>query len=119
MDRYDSLPRGEETELLMERPMVEVVSSEKISDDEWQVEFKTNAEKVMVALNDWFLGMTEERSITVSNLDFSVENALTLVPVSGDVSGDSVGVVMGARNRGGAGIYAPRFLPKAPNTGRL
>ena len=127
MERFDSLPRVEEASLFAEElPVLEVVGGGKVSGDEFRVKFKTNAEKVAVALNDWIVGVLSEDEVTVGGLDFGEENVLTLIPMSGEVSGESVSVLMSEEvgvgfgldfGLGSAGTQAPRFIPKAPNTG--
>lgn len=113
MERYDSLPRVEELDgdgaLVPELTVIESL----VRDGRATVKFKTDAPSVIVVLNDAILGVVEGLSeITLEDLDFSVENVLTLVPFSDTTRGDGVEVDLGG------GLLGPTTLPKAPDTGR-
>ena len=112
MERYDSLPRVEENEV-MERPILEIDSVQQSGETEMTVEFTTNGVRTMVILNDAVLGVTDDALVTLSGLDAGVENVLTLVPLGDDIRGEGVSVVLEMKNSGTV------FVPKAPDTGKL
>ena len=129
IERYDSLPRVEESEPLMQ-PSLEVKEVMAI-DGGAKIKFETDGARTLVALNDMVLGITEENEITISGLDITTENILRLVPLGDDVRGEGVevdlagygGVIERSNNTNSSGITvvlngAEIILPKAPNTGK-
>lgn len=120
MERYDSLPRVEEDDGVAESPVLVVDSYDVAEDGTLSVKFKTNGKRTLVALNDAILGVTEETELVLSGLDMSINNVLTLVPLSDEVRGEAVNVTINASEAGyGAGGEEPLiFMPKAPNTGK-
>ena len=115
MERYDSLPRVEESEETFVRPTLEVLDNEQISETEIKIRFKTNGEKTLVILNDTILGVANEQEITISEL-LSGENVITLVPISGEVRGDgeTLRLILG----GFDASEQDEIIPKTPNTGK-
>ena len=111
MGRYDSLPRVEETLGIIDRP---VLTIDNIGDS--RVEFTSNGTRTIVILNGAILGVTSEKSITLTGLNSARENELTLVPIDGDVRGDAVTVELRNKSASGNGLD---FLPKVPNTGSV
>ena len=107
MERYDSLPRVEETLELIERP---VLTIDKVSDV--GVDFTSNGARTIVILNGAVLGITNEKSITLTGFNSARENELTLVPINDDVRGDAVTVKL-STSTGNID-----FIPKVPNTGK-
>ena len=81
IERYDSLPRVEEAEVMAELPTLEVVAAQ-ISDGEARVSFNTTGSRTMVVLNEAILGVTDETEIVITGLDASVDNKIMLVPLS-------------------------------------
>lgn len=120
MERYDSLPRVEEDDGVAKSPLLVVDSYDVAEDGTLSVNFKTNGKRTLVALNDAILGVTEETELVLSGLDMSVDNVLTLVPLSDEMRGEAVNVTINASEAGyGAGGEEPLiFMPKAPNTGK-
>ena len=112
MERYDSLPRVEESEEPAKRPILEIIESRQISDNETKIIFKTNSEKALVVLNDAILGMTEETEIVIGGL-VGCNNTVSLVPIAGDLRGDNVELMVGS-----CGSVQDIQIPKTPNTGR-
>ena len=110
MERYDSLPRVEETLGIIDRP---VLTIDNIGDS--RVEFTSNGTRTIVILNGAILGVTSEKSITLTELNSARENELTLVPINDDVRGDAVTVELRNKSASGNGLD---FLPKVPNTGK-
>lgn len=129
MERYDSLPRVEESEPL-ERPSLEIKEIEPV-DGGVKVKFETNGVRTLVVLNDAILGVTDADEIVISGLDIAAENVLNLVPLGEDIRGESVevdlagygGVVERDINTNSSVVTGVMngtevILPKAPNTGK-
>lgn len=106
MERYDSLPQVEYDAKPQELPTLTVSSAAWTSGDSARVEFTTTGARTLVILNDAVLGVTTETAITLADLDASVPNTVTLVPLGDDVRGEAAEVELEVR-----------VLPKAPNTG--
>ena len=129
MERYDSLPRVEESEPL-ERPSLEIKEIAAINGGV-KVKFETNGVRTLVALNDAILGITEVNEIVISGLDIAAKNILSLAPLGEDIRGESVevdlagygGVVERDINANSSVVTVVMngtevILPKAPNTGK-
>ena len=108
MERYDALPRVEESEMAVELPTLRINKTELIGED-LVMTYTLGAEKAIVVLNDSILGMAEGEMVTISGLDTSVENVVMIVPVSGEWRGEGVSVKIN---------QLMPFLPKVPNTGK-
>ena len=137
MERYDSLPRVVESDDSVVK-MPELVIEEVTNDGRGgvKVRFKSSEKKVMVFLNDAYMGVTEFDSITFTGLRGERDNVAILVPLSDNMRGESVMVELGGL--GGAsevldemnyksdtsvgelsgGNARTIVIPKAPNTGR-
>ena len=115
--RYDSLPRVEETNELIEKPHLEIIKSEQKSVNEITISFKTNGEKTIVILNDAVLGLTSETEITINDLA-SQDNEIVLVPIRNELRGDRVVVNVQVPSGHGDSEAVEEFIPKTPNTGR-
>ena len=61
-------------------PKVENVSYEKVSEHEAEIEFSTDAYRTLVIVNGTPIGFTDSEKVTISDLDFSQKNEITLVP---------------------------------------
>ncbi|MBR3168853.1 cutinase family protein [Candidatus Saccharibacteria bacterium] len=126
--RYDSLPRVEEaTELKVDLPEISDIEWKKTSENEIEISFSNTGKYVVVALNDALLGMTENGSITLTDLDLSQENNVVLIPLSDVARGRSLNIVIAAGhgnfnfdNIDEETIKAldEHIIPKAPNTGK-
>lgn len=114
MERFDSLPRVEEEEIVTENlPTLEITGVEKISETEVQISFAGDCDKAIVTLDDEVLGVTESRTITIGELENKNENLITLIPLKGNLRGNGKSVQI--KNS----LYPTRVLiPKAPNTGK-
>ncbi|MBO7131801.1 cutinase family protein [Candidatus Saccharibacteria bacterium] len=114
MERYDSLPRVEEEEVILEDiPTIEITGVEKTSKTEVKISFESECDKVIVVLDDEVLGLTNSRTIMIGELDNNNENLITLIPVKGNLRGDGKSIQI--KNT----IYpAQTLIPKAPNTGK-
>ena len=92
LGRYDSLPRVEISEPKL-KPTLSIISQEK-NGDKISVSFTTDGDRVLVVLNDTILGTTKENAITIQDLDFTKQNNLALIPLSDDIKGEGVEVVL-------------------------
>ena len=108
MERYDSLPRVEETST-DEKPELAVTSVEEISSTEAKISFETDAEQVIIVVNDAVLGATTEHEITISGLR---GGSVMLVPMKNNVRGDGALVELGGYG------FTNILVPLAPDTGR-
>ena len=107
MERYDSLPRVEET-ATDKKPVLTVTNVEELSSTEAKISFDTDAEQVLVIVNDSVLGATSEHEITVSELR---GGEIMLVPLKNGVRGDGVKVELGGYG------FDNIMVPLAPDTG--
>ena len=116
MDRYDSLPRVEETEDIPEKPVLNIISAEQDAQGAAIIKFENGGERAVVILNDKILGITAETEIKIEGIDFTKQNTVALVPISGDLRGETVFVDLTTTE--GLGGVDGIIIPKAPNTGR-
>ena len=77
--RYDSLPRVEESENT-ELPELTIIDHHKTGSG-YQISFTSDAEQVLVIINDTVAGITTEKSITVTDLEYNLTNNISLTPV--------------------------------------
>ena len=84
---------------------------ELIDDGAVRVDFITDAERVLVILDDAVLGTTKSDSVVLHGLDGSAANRLLLVPLSDSRRGNSVVVELNSAKKASVAI------PKTPNTG--
>ena len=109
INRNDSLPRVEE-ESSEESPILNKISSSYYADT-IVISFSTNGTGVVVVLNDYIVGITAEKEITISDLDRRIENEILLAPIDDGLRGDAVRIIIPPDGLGGVAI------PNAPNTG--
>lgn len=117
IERYDSLPRVEESIESSSRPTLTVSRVERCG-SELTIWYETDGEKVIIIINGVIMGKTNEKRITITNAG---DAEILLVPVSGEFHGEAVQVnVDGGR---GGEVLTPvivepqNAIPKAPNTG--
>lgn len=106
IERYDSLPRVEEAGADFALPEL-IIDTVDYVNNVVSLRFSGDFDEAIVILNDTVLGRTTEREITISGLDFSRENTVTLVPVSDGKRGEPVEASL---------KIAPAL--KAPDTGQ-
>ena len=116
--RFDSLPRVEDFGTdTGDLPEISDVKWEEVAPGQVRLTWKNTGAKTMVALNDSVLGVSDASEITLGSLDMSVENIVTLIPLSETRRGIGVDVSLSA----GYGSFFTEdtpTIPKAPNTGR-
>lgn len=108
MERYDSLPRVEESEDGGELPEIFITNIDDNFGDTVTVDFNNSGTSALVILNDYVLGVTSENSVIVSGIDRDVTNTLRLVPLSETRRGETVEITFGNI-----------LVPKAPDTGQI
>ena len=121
MARYDSMPRVEETTNNESLPEFTSLNVEKISETEIEINFTSSGGRAIVALNDAILGMANSGRLVISDIDFSVENTLSLTPISEDLAGESVQISLETATFGSKNFEAENpimEIPKVPNAGR-
>lgn len=97
MERFDSLPRVEEAEENLDpTPLLTVNQAEWLSSSEYKVYLTTDADRIIVILNDAILGITDQHDITISDLNPAADNTLTLVPIQSDFRGEPVSISLGS-----------------------
>lgn len=114
MERYDSLPRVEESGVVVELPELSIaevaVDGNVTAGGKARVKISSTGPKTLVALNDAILGLTADTEIVIEGLDLSKENILTLVPIGEDRRGMPVAVSLSA---GDAGVPGADGVPGA------
>jgi hypothetical protein len=115
MERYDSLPRVEESNEAIEKPVLNYVENEQVSETEVRIKFRNTGDRTLVIFNEKILGITSETEITIGEI--YGENTITLVPLKNDVRGESM--TMNVAGPEGYGLADEIFIPKTPNTGKL
>ena len=119
IERFDSLPRVEEETNHEEKPTLNIESTHQNSQDEITINYNSKGAKNLVVLNDRILGITTEKSITISNLDTSVDNIITLIPLSDNFRGESKSIEVKKINIApNETINTSSIVPKVPNTGK-
>ncbi|MBQ9484907.1 cutinase family protein [Candidatus Saccharibacteria bacterium] len=115
MERYDSLPRVEESNEAIEKPVLNYVENEQVSETEVRIKFRNTGDRTLVIFNEKILGITSETEITIGEI--YGENTITLVPLKNDVRGESMTINVAGPE--GYGLAEEIFIPKTPNTGKL
>ncbi|MBR3052144.1 cutinase family protein [Candidatus Saccharibacteria bacterium] len=128
MERYDSLPRVEEMDVMpLEELPTLAIEDVVYGDSEVTIKFTNAGVRTVIILNDAILGVTDGNSVTISELDLTVDNKVILVPLSETVRGEGVETQL---NRSGfgrmldetvnknTGHTEPVFIPKTPNAGK-
>ena len=108
--RYDSLPTLEfsatPTSTSNETTPAITVTHTELIDEVFYLNLTTNAEHIIVVLNDTILGITTEHSLNFTNLDLATVNTIRLIPVIGEILGAPINVDI-------------PLLLAAPNTGSI
>lgn len=96
MARHDSLPRVEE-DTPTERPVLTISAVTTDTPGKAAIDFMTTGSKVLVTLNDTILGISDasdvnSNTIVIDELDETVQNIITLTPLSEDTRGESISI---------------------------
>ena len=128
MQRFDSLPHVEESPISSDSaPEIIINNAEPLSRTEYKINFTTDAEKNLVVLNDAILGVTDQNEITITDLDPTFDNVLTLIPLRSDLRGEAITIPLETAdypdNSNSVEPLSPAAspdlsIPKAPNTGQ-
>lgn len=113
MERFDSLPRVEEDEIAVQLPTLKINEHQISASGEAKISFSNTGDKTVVILNDSVLGITSNNVVELTGLDLTRENVLSLVPIIGDLKGETTEIKF-TSNKSDLPITL-----KAPNTGRL
>jgi hypothetical protein len=104
----------------VELPHLEIKEQEKI-DNGIRLVIETDADSVMLVVNDMVAGVIDGNSIEIRDLDMTRENTVVLVPLKNGCRGSAVNVSLDdERNEeDGAGSYEmdnAAVIPKTPDT---
>lgn len=112
IERSDSLPKVEPTETALEKPTLTLENVERVNNTSYQISFTSSSNQTLVILNDTILGITTEKTFTITDIDGSRENTLSLVPINDGFRGDAVTTKLS-----GLAPEAETEIIRAPNTG--
>lgn len=118
MTRYDTLPRVEEN-------LADPGVAPKLQIDEFidhgesvTVNFKNSGNKVLVILNDAFLGIADTDSVTIGGFNRTIKNELVLIPANDTLKGEKATLEISVGSSGDSGGKGGEiFVPKTPDTG--
>lgn len=102
LNRYDSLPKVEPEEEPFETPTLSIKSYDL--DTSLKISLESNADQILVILNDLPLGLTTEKEIEINDINIHQENTVRLVPIK-------------SNRRGQAAELHLDLIPSIPNTG--
>lgn len=122
LEHYESLPRVEEHDDGDPAPTLTILRTETLPDSNVQINFETDGTKAMIIINGTIMGVTAGNSITITDLNRDVPNAIALVPLSDTRRGDAVTVELEVlTGYGGTISHSDTLITtlKAPNTGKL
>ncbi len=122
MAKVDALPRVEEEdgEEVAEGvlPAIQLTGVDDAG-SEVKMRFLADAKKVGVVVNEAFLGMTDDiDEITVTGLDRSIMNTISLVPFSETRRGEMVSIPLEVLTESEFENVEKKIIPRAPDTGR-
>lgn len=115
MERVDPLPQVETNEMPTVVPEVRISGVDNNA-GEVKVIFESDAEKFIVVLNDYIIGMTSEKEITISEIQTG-ENTVQIVPIAGERRGNGAEVTFSSSIGGRGGVIDNYDALLVPNTG--
>ena len=136
MERYDSLPRVVEKDLVAPLPSLTLESVTENEQGDLVIDFQNTGDRALVAMNGYIVGVALGGTITIQGIDKEQENSIFLTPLSKGPRGEPVAVkVPGAKedvdeteSETPTTPVTPSpvekietftiELPKAPNTGK-
>lgn len=122
IERYDSLPRVEESlEIVESVPGISTFSFEWIDDTTASISWVGGSGRTLVILNDYILGMSESNSVTLIGLNRNTINLVRLVPIGENARGEGVEIKINEVDPDFemGDLVVEMLIPKAPNTGKL
>lgn len=123
INRTDSLPHVVEEDGEVELPHLEIKEQEKI-DNGIRLAIETDADSVMLVVNDMVAGVIEGNSIEIRDLDLTRENTVVLVPLKNGRRGSAVNVSLDDERNEESGASGYEIdnavvVPKTPDTGAI
>lgn len=124
--RFDTLPRVEETIAVEPLPIISNILYEQYSKDTVKIMFDTDGEKVLLSVDDFILGFTNDKELLIGELSAG-EHVISLAPIKGNLRGESHNVKVLISDNGfgslekGAIITIDEdgvIIPGVPNTGK-
>ena len=118
MNRSDGLVRIEDTPQFPQ-PELKISNTKQLSDTEYIINFERNGDGTIVLVNDTILGITREKSLTISGLDVDKINQVSLVAYRKQILGQPVAIELNKDSSQKSEEVVNTFIiPKAPNTGK-
>ncbi len=111
MNRFDSLPKVELSNKPTIKSTLEIKSAIKLSNTEYRLEFETDADQVLVILNDAPLGITTEKVLTFTEINYATQNHIRLIPIKNELKGEPTEIFVSAEKDAN--------IPNAPDTGKI
>ena len=88
LERYDSLPRVEESKELV-LPSLKIVQS-GWQGNEYRINFESDTNKTLITIDNVIQGITEERSVTITDLNQKDRHKIGLTPISDSLRGETI-----------------------------
>jgi hypothetical protein len=107
--RFDSLPRVEDIKSSDVLPAINSLSYEVYDDNSVLINYRTDAEKVLLSVDDYILGATQNKEIIIKDLSVG-RHILALAPVNNNSRGETKTIEVA--------IDGKIIVPGVPNTGK-
>ncbi len=121
MERFDSLPRVDDSEIdetVMPLPVINMIDVKQLDETTFRIHVETDARQLMVFLNEACLGLVDGSDFDIAYLDFSKPNNLRIVPLSQTSRGEPKEVQITDTFGRGLVENPEPSIPLVPNTGR-
>ncbi len=108
LTRSDSLPRVEIPDGYGARSLgLPAISSYEVEDNSSSITIRLSGaiERLLVTMNDAWLGITEDKTIIIRDLDRTIDNTIVITPLSDTMRGEPIQISL------------DMIIPKAPDTG--
>ncbi|MBO7561207.1 cutinase family protein [Candidatus Saccharibacteria bacterium] len=92
LERYDSLPRVEETEKI-ELPKLKLEKHGWKGND-YQIDFLSD-DQTLIIINDVITGITSDKQLTITDLVKTKTNTIRLIPITNNIRGEATEIVVG------------------------
>lgn len=90
IERSDSLPKVEPEETEYIKPSLKIKNVSRLTADSFKISLESSSGKTLIILNDAVLGITTENTFTITDIDTTRENVLSLIPITNEARGDAV-----------------------------